>query len=96
MISVEAQYRSMVRGLCELLWLWRLLIELGYSLTYVTNLFCDDKVAIDIFHNPIPHDSTKHVEVDRHFIKEKLDVNNSIFVCKIKRSVGGYFDNDSF
>ncbi|RVW86635.1 Retrovirus-related Pol polyprotein from transposon RE1 [Vitis vinifera] len=36
-------------------------------------LFCDNKAACDIAHNPIQHDRTKHVEVDRFFIKEKLD-----------------------
>ncbi|CAL8118648.1 unnamed protein product [Prunus armeniaca] len=35
-------------------------------------LHCDNKSAIDIAHNPVPHDRTKHVEVDRHFIKEKI------------------------
>lgn len=30
------------------------------------------KVAISITHNPIQHDKTKHIEVDRHFIKEKF------------------------
>ncbi|GAA0143340.1 hypothetical protein LIER_35726 [Lithospermum erythrorhizon] len=29
--------------------------------------------AINIAHNPVQHDRTKHVEVDKHFIKEKLD-----------------------
>ncbi|XP_062075277.1 secreted RxLR effector protein 161-like [Humulus lupulus] len=29
--------------------------------------------SISIAHNPIHHDRTKHVEVDRHFIKEKID-----------------------
>ena len=24
-------------------------------------------------HNPIHHDQTKHVEVDRHFIREKIE-----------------------
>ncbi|BAT75299.1 hypothetical protein VIGAN_01314000 [Vigna angularis var. angularis] len=37
------------------------------------NLFCDNKAAVEIAHNPVQHDRTKHVEVDRHFIKEKLD-----------------------
>ena len=36
-------------------------------------LFCDNKAACDIAHNPMQHDRTKHVEVDRFFIKEKLD-----------------------
>ena len=40
-----------------------------------SSLFCDNKATIDISHNPIQHDHTKHVEVDRHFIKEKLDEN---------------------
>ncbi|CAL8170583.1 unnamed protein product [Prunus armeniaca] len=35
-------------------------------------LCCDNKAAISIVHNPIQHDRTKHVEIDRHFIKEKM------------------------
>ncbi|TYJ98049.1 reverse transcriptase [Cucumis melo var. makuwa] len=29
--------------------------------------------AISIANNPVQHDRTKHVEIDRHFIKERLD-----------------------
>ncbi|KAI5314705.1 hypothetical protein L3X38_043881 [Prunus dulcis] len=37
------------------------------------DLYCDNKVAITIAHNHVQHDRTKHMEVDRHFVKEKLD-----------------------
>ncbi|KAK2990725.1 hypothetical protein RJ640_003793 [Escallonia rubra] len=37
------------------------------------NLHCDNKSAIEIAQNLVQHDRIKHVEVDRHFIKEKLD-----------------------
>ena len=71
--SAEAEFRGMAKGLCELLWLKRLLTEIGFAPTSEMNLFCDNKAAIDISHNPIQHDRTKHVEVDRHFIKHNLE-----------------------
>ena len=36
-------------------------------------LYCDNKAAISIAHNPVQHDRTKHFEVDSHFIKEKIE-----------------------
>lgn len=34
-------------------------------------LYCDNKTFISIAHNPMPHDKTKHMEINWHFIKEK-------------------------
>ena len=36
-------------------------------------LFSDNKATIEISRNPVQHDRTKHVEVDSHFIKEKIE-----------------------
>lgn len=71
--SAEAKFRGMAKGLCELLWLKRLLIEIGFTPNSEMDLFCDNKAAINISHNPIQHDQIKHVEVDRHFIKENFE-----------------------
>ncbi|XP_061989783.1 secreted RxLR effector protein 161-like [Rosa rugosa] len=73
--SAEAKYRGMAHGVCELLWLRNLLRDLGFKPKRAMELFCDNKAVIEISHNPVQHDRTKHVEVDRHFIKEKLDAN---------------------
>jgi hypothetical protein len=40
---------------------------------------CDNKATIAIANNLIQHDRTKHVKVDRHFIKQKLDEKTVIF-----------------
>ena len=71
--SAEAKFRSMVLGICELLWLKIILEDLKITWETPMRLYCDNKSAINIAHNPIQHDRTKHNEVARHFIKEKLD-----------------------
>ncbi|CAN6720151.1 unnamed protein product [Malus baccata var. baccata] len=71
--SVEAEYRGMAHGVCEMLWLRKLLESLGFTQKEAMKLYCDNKSAREIAENPVQHDMTKHVEVDRHFIKEKLE-----------------------
>ena len=71
--SAEAEFKGMTLGICEALWLRLLLMDLGYLPRQPIRLYCDNKAAGDIAHNLVQHDRTKHVEVDRFFIKEKLD-----------------------
>nr|KYP52900.1 Retrovirus-related Pol polyprotein from transposon TNT 1-94 [Cajanus cajan] len=71
--SAEAEFRAMAQGICELLWLKIILEDLRIKSDEPMRLYCDNKSAISIAHNPVQHDRTKHIEVDRHFIKEKLD-----------------------
>ena len=47
--------------------------ELRKPITSPMKLYYDSKAAINIAHNPVQHDRTKHVEIDRHFIKEKIE-----------------------
>lgn len=71
--TAEAEFRSMVNGICELLWIKRVLEDLKKHIKLPMKLFCDSKAAISISQKPVQHDRTKHVEIDRHFIKEKLE-----------------------
>ncbi|KAL6349124.1 hypothetical protein AAG906_033780 [Vitis piasezkii] len=49
------------------------LFSIGVAPSSEMNLLCDNKAAIAISHNPVQHDRTKHVEVDRNFIKQNLE-----------------------
>ena len=71
--SAEAEFRGIAKGVTEILWLRRLLTELGFMPIKSSVLYCDNQAAINISENPVQHDRTKHVEIDRHFIKEKLE-----------------------
>ncbi|RVW63053.1 Retrovirus-related Pol polyprotein from transposon TNT 1-94 [Vitis vinifera] len=50
-----------------------LLEELRVPLMHPMVLYCDNQAAISIAKNPVHHDRTKHVEIDQHFIKEKIE-----------------------
>ncbi|RVW57690.1 Retrovirus-related Pol polyprotein from transposon TNT 1-94 [Vitis vinifera] len=71
--SAEAEFRAMAQGICEGIWLNRLLEELRVPLKHPMVLYCDNQATISIAKNPVHHDRTKHVEIDRHFIKEKIE-----------------------
>jgi hypothetical protein len=71
--SAEAEFRAMAQGICEGMWILRVLKELKIEVELPLKLYCDNKAAISIAHNPVQHDRTKHIEIDRHFIKEKID-----------------------
>ncbi|GJR11591.1 hypothetical protein Tco_0794243 [Tanacetum coccineum] len=48
-------------------------LELRFPPKESIRIMSDNKAAIQISENPVQHDRTKHVEVGRHFIKEKLE-----------------------
>ena len=75
--SAEAEYRALADGICEGVWLRRILRELKMEDEGPVRVLCDSQAALSIVKNPVHHDRTKHVELDRHFIYEK--VNNKEF-----------------
>lgn len=66
--SVVAVYKALSQGICEGMWLKRLLAKLNNPPAK-----CDNLATIDITKNSNHHDRTKHVEFDQHFIIEKVD-----------------------
>ncbi|KAJ0587500.1 putative RNA-directed DNA polymerase [Helianthus annuus] len=70
--SAEAEYRSMRRVTAELAWLTRLLHEFQVPKVTPIPLKCDNQAAIYIAKNPVFHERTKHIELDCHFVREKL------------------------
>lgn len=72
--SVELEYRSMRSVTSELAWISRLYVE--FELTNITHvpLKCYNIDAIYIATNPVFHERTKHIEVDCHFVRERVQL----------------------
>ena len=71
--SAEVEFWGIVKGITKVLWIRKLLGELNFPQKGSCSLFCDNKAAISISGNPVQHDRTKYVEINRHLIKEKLE-----------------------
>ena len=56
----------------EITWLRQLLQQLKFGDTQDTRLLCDNQVALHISSNPIFHERTKQIEIDCHFVREKV------------------------
>lgn len=71
--SAEAEYRALAFTSCELVWLGILLHDLKIVSLNVHVLYSDSMAALYIATNPIFHERTKHVEINYHTVREKLD-----------------------
>ena len=51
--SAEAEFRAVAHGVCELLWIKIILIELRLAPLESMRLYCDNKTVINIAHNSV-------------------------------------------
>ncbi|KAJ0816493.1 putative RNA-directed DNA polymerase [Helianthus annuus] len=70
--STESEYKALADTVAELTWLETLLRELCVPMSSVPTLWCDNLGATYMSANPVFHARTKHVEVDFHFVREKV------------------------
>ncbi|KAK2993342.1 hypothetical protein RJ640_002711 [Escallonia rubra] len=70
--TTEAEYRAAAMAAQESTWLAMLFKELHQHVDCPITLHCDSESAIKLAENPVFHARTKHVEVQHHFIREKV------------------------
>ena len=49
--------------------------ELNYTQERATTLFEDNQSAIALAKNPVHHARSKHIDIQHHFIREKIESN---------------------
>ena len=70
--SAESEYRSLASACAEITWLQSLFSEMNLQCTSTPVIWCDNKSATELAKNPVYHSRTKHIELDMHFIRDKV------------------------
>ncbi|XP_019154333.1 PREDICTED: uncharacterized protein LOC109150813 [Ipomoea nil] len=70
--STEAEYKALADVAAEVTWVVSLLRELGLHTSQPSTLWCDNLGATYLCANPVFHARTKHVEIDYHFVRDKV------------------------
>ena len=70
--SAEAEYRAVANCVADSCWLRQLLTERRRPLTRATVVYCDNVSAVYLSSNPVQHQRTKHVEIDLHFVRDRV------------------------
>jgi hypothetical protein len=73
--SSEAEYRALAQAACEGQWLLYLLQDFLINHEGPILIYCDNKSAMHIAANPVFHERTKHIEIDCHVIRDKVQAN---------------------
>jgi histone deacetylase 1/2 len=70
--STEAEYKSLANATAEVIRIESLLKELGIQRRQTSCLWCDNMGATYLSANPIFHARMKHIEIDFHFVRERV------------------------
>ena len=69
--SAEAEYRAIAHTAGELTWMAALPKDMGLHLPPAV-LHYDNVISISTAANPVQHEQTKHIELDCHYIRDKV------------------------
>lgn len=90
--TAEAEYVAATAAVNQVLWLRKIFVDVHLEQTESTEVFVDSQGAIDISHNPVFHNKTKHFSIKFHFLREVQQNGDIILVhCRSADNLADLF-----
>jgi hypothetical protein len=98
----QQRLNTLLLVVAALLWMKQLLSDYGFT-QRTMEIHCDNTSAINIPKNPVQHSSTKHIDIQYHFIRDLVEsrvislsvmpIENQLADILTKHLNGGRFDS---
>jgi len=90
--SIEAEYKAMANATTEIMWVRKLLNELGIPHPSAACLWCDNIGAKYLSENSVFQARKKHIEIDYHFVREQVNQKqlDVLFICSGDQVANGF------
>ncbi|MCO5567452.1 hypothetical protein L7F22_021143 [Adiantum nelumboides] len=86
--SCEAEYRAATDAAKEAIWIGNFLRELNFEVHLPHAIYCDSMAAIDASKKPKQSEKLKHLDIQDHFIRQKVEDEtiNLIYINTIENA----------
>lgn len=79
-LNTELSAMAMATATCEVIWIKQLLQEFKFG-DIQMKLCCDNQSALHIASNLVFHERNKHIDIDCHFVREKILSREIVTEC---------------
>jgi hypothetical protein len=90
--TTEAEYKALCSTTCEAVWMRRILEDMGEEQKAPTVINCDNQSSIKLANNPMYHARTKHIEIQHHFVRKKIQSKEiDLIYCNTDENMANIF-----
>ncbi|KAK9712758.1 hypothetical protein QE152_g24749 [Popillia japonica] len=71
--STEAEYVALSEACTEVIWIKRILQEMGLKISNAIEIFEDNQSCINLTKNAVLHKRTKHIDIRHNFVRDLVE-----------------------
>ena len=93
--ATEAEYIAVANSATQVLWLHRIVSILQQKQIGPTNIYCDNKLAVELSKNSVLREHSKHLDIEYHITRELVRKELQVDYCRTKEQLADIFTKAS-